>query len=588
MKKRLLVLIIGITLISVVNGCGKKKENPVQPEAVVEEISTEDATTVEDKSKESEKVADEATDDAWSDPCPDAVELTDEVFIAYATSDWQLAYKELLDATYDGYKFTKEGVTEAWYYLYDIDKDEIPELMIKQGADENSYMTDVYYWDGAAAIHAGDTYSGRINYYSDPADNGVIEYSLYMGSGMASRMRLIEGKLVSDTKLVFEDDLMSKYVMDPEPDPIAVSDEVKGAQPLKSYCPKYTYPLLAYTAPVYASGRESLTDDEFAGIIEGIINNGDEFYWVPTENNTLQDCTFKPNKIDWSYFMDQKTLFSNPDEEVIYINNRFYEDFNGDGLTECLIELRNTAGSLALSLMSYQHGNVYAYTSQYMGDWSLEVEGPHIYASGFYDQGMEISYMYCLDQAKMRIDKNERVILSSDAMDDLNDYFRNELKQGDYKLGVAYIGCAGNYAGETLIELFEETRHDREDLNFMQELGKCHVVKQPGEEVYVLVPADEKYVISVYDREWGDYDPDIYPKRGALRYTGAPGEIVIVRCNQSDIMSNVEISMDTNGTEYIYSPLISLENGRLEEAPGVYDFSIYNQFDEDEEYEWDE
>lgn len=588
MKRKKITLVIGLASMFVLFGCGKKNEEYAQPDIIVEEKAVEDTTAVEEQSDAPEKVAEQVSDKGWVDPCPDAVQLTDEVFEAYATADWQLAYKDILDATYDGNKFTKEGVTDAWYYLYDIDKDEIPELMIKQGADENTYMTDVYYWDGSEAKHAGDTYSGRINYYSDPADNGVIEYSLYMGSGYADRLSLIDGQLVSADNLIFEDDMVSKYVMDMEPDPIAVSDEVKGSEPLKSYCPKYVYPLLAYTGSIYTSGREALTDDEFKAVIERIIDDGDEFYWVTTENTTLQDCTFKPNKIDWSYFMDTPALFSNPDEEVIYINNRFYEDFNGDGLTECLIELRNTAGSLALSLMSYQHGNVYAYTSMYMGDWSLAVEGNKIYASGFYDQGMEISYSYCLDQAKMRIDKNERVILSADAMDDLNDYFRNELKQGDYKLGVSFIGCAGNYAGETLIELFEETRHEREDLNFMQELGKCHVVKQPGEEVYVLVPADENYVISVYDLEWGDYDPDIYPKRGALRYTGAPGEIVIVRCNQSDIMSNIEISMDMNGTEYVYNPSLSLENGRLEDVPGVYDFSIYNQFYEDEESEWDE
>lgn len=588
MKRKLTVLIIGFTFIAALNGCGNKNEEYVQPDIVAEEKASEETSAVEEQSDAAEEVVEEAADDVWSDPCPDAIQLSDEAFQAYATADWQLAYKEILDAAYDGNTYTKEGVTDARYYLYDIDKDEIPELMIKQGADENSYMTDVYYWDGSEAKHAGDTYSGRLNYYSNPADNGVIEYSLHMGYGVATRLSLIDGKLITSDSPIFEDDMMSKYVMDMEPDPILVSDEIAGSEPLKSYCPKCVYPLLAYTAPIYAAGREALTDDEFKAVIEGIIDDGDEFYWVTTENTTLQDCTFKPNKIDWSYFMDGTALFSNPTEEVIYIQNRFYEDFNGDGFTECLIELRNTAGSLALSLMTYQHGNVYAYTAQHLGDWSLKVEDAKIYASGFYDQGMEISFLYCLDQAKIRIDKNDCVILSADAMDDLNDYFRNELKQGDYQLGVAFIGCAGNYAGETLIELFEDTRREREDLNFMQELGKCHVVKEPGEEVYVLVPVDENYVISVYDRDWGDYDPDIYPKRGELRYTGAPGEIVIVRCNQSDIMSNVEISMDMSGTEYVYNPSLSLENGRLEEVPGVCDFSVYNQFYEDEESEWNE
>ena len=586
MKRRIFALIIGLTTISVLYGCGRNDEH-IKQDAVAE-VKEEVTAAPADAGKEDERdmpkeEPEQAEDAAWIDPCPEAVQLTDEVFAAYATADWQLAFKEILDATYAGNEYTKDGVTDARYYIYDIDKDDIPELMIKQGADENSYMTDIYYWDGSEAKYAGNISSGRTDYYSYPKDNGVIEYSLHMGYGVATRLSLMDGKLVDAEEPVFEDDLMSKYVMDMEPDPIAVSDVIDGAMPLKSYCPKCVYPLLAYTGPVYASGREGLSDAEFVDVIEGIIDNGDKFYWVTTENTTLEECEFKSEKIDWSYFMDEATLFSNPDEEVVYINNRFYEDFNGDGLTECLIELRNTAGSLALSLMTYQHGNVYAYTSQYMGDWSLEVADGRIYASGFYNQGMEISYLYCLDQAKIRIDKNEKVILSSDALDDLNDYYRNELKQSDYKLGVAFVGCAGNYAEKTLIELFEDVRREREDLNFMQELGKCHVVKQPGEEVYVLVPADENYVISVYDKVWEDDNLEITTKRGELLYKGAPGEIVVVRCNQSDIISNVEISMDMNGTEFIYSPSLSLENGRLEEVPGVNDFGIYDQFEEDEE-----
>ena len=107
-------------------------------------------------------------------------------------------------------------------------------------------------------------------------------------------------------------------------------------------------------------------------------------------------------------------------------------------------------------------------------------------------------------------------------------------------------------------------------------------MKQPGEEVYVLVPADKSYVISVYEREWGDYNPEVYPKRGNLLYKGAPGEIVIVRCNQSDIVSNVEISMDMNGKELVYSPNMSLEDGSLVTEDGVYDFGNTNLITEDD------
>ena len=94
--------------------------------------------------------------------------------------------------------------------------------------------------------------------------------------------------------------------MDLEADPIPVEEIVKGSEQLKYYCPKYTYPLLAYLGPVYASGREQLSDDEFESKIEEIINDNVPFYWVPTENYVLKDYVFKPNKIEMEDFLIKK------------------------------------------------------------------------------------------------------------------------------------------------------------------------------------------------------------------------------------------------------------------------------------------
>lgn len=577
MKRKLIVLSMGLLAITVLGGCGRENNDSAPADA--DKSYTEEANDTTDNSEGSDD-ADENTDvsnlsSAWSDPCMDAVQITDEVFESYATEDWQIAYKDILDSTYDGLKYTKSGVTDAMYYLYDIDKDDIPELMIKQGADDNSYMTDIYYWDGSEAKHAGEAYSGRTVYYSDPYNNGVIGYSMHMGWGYAYRLSIENGELIDTDNTVFEDDMMSRYELDLEPEAVPVTDYVEGAKILRWYNPMCIYPLLNYNGSVYAAGRESLSDEEFKTLIDGVINSNEEFYWVTTENYSLQDCKFKPNKVDLEYLTSGDELITNGSKGV-KIKNTWFEDFNGDGFTECLVELRGVEyDSLAVILFSYQHGNIYGYTSHYMGDWSIDVRDGSIYASGIYDGGMQITYEYCLDQAKMCIDYIDCVIFSDAAMKDLDD-FRNTLKTDGSKLGVAYIGASGNYSFVYMDELLSDARSEFGDMKFMGELGKCHVVKQPGEDVFVLVPAEETYVIRVYEEDWGDYDPDIYPKRGELLYEGAPGEVVIVRCNQSDIVSNVEISVDMNGTELIYSPMMSLEDGSLMTDVGIYDFGKDN------------
>lgn len=580
MKKLRIALIIGLTAVFTFIGCGNKNEKDVKPDIVIEENAVEESG---EENASSEKTVEENEAEEKAAALRDATELTDEVFAAYATADWQLGYKNLLDSTYDGTKYVREDITDCMYYLYDIDKDDIPELLIKSGANDNDYMTDIYYWDGNEVKHAGETFSGRTQYYSDPDKNGIIEYSMFMGSGYASRLSLVNGEIVAEDELLIDDDLMSRYETDLEADPIPVTDVVKNSKQLNYYCPKYTYPLLAYLAPVYVSGREQFTDAEFKEIIDGIIDNGDEFYWIPTENYILQDYVFNQNKVKLLYLMETDgVLFNGIDNTDVFIKSITYDDFNGDGMTECLIELRNVdTYSLAMVLFTYQNGNIYAYTSQYMGDWNVEIKDGQIYASGIYNGGMKISYEYCLDQAKMYVEQFDTVIFSEDANDSIR-CLRDNIKADNADLAVAYIGCAGNYAGKYLIELFEDTKTAFDDIRFMGELGKCHVVKQPGEEVYVLVPVDESYVISVYEKNWSDTASDIVSKRGKLLYTGTPGEVVVVRCNQSDIISNVEISMDMNGKELVYSPSMSLADGSLVTEDGVYDFGKTSLISEDE------
>ena len=101
-------------------------------------------------------------------------------------------------------------------------------------------------------------------------------------------------------------------------------------------------------------------------------------------------------------------------------------------------------------------------------------------------------------------------------------------------------------------------------------LADAVCVDAGGEDVYAIVPADPDGAVKIYDNT---------PRTGnelpkALAMTGR-GNIVLLRCNISDIMCNVFVEVSNgDGQDFSFYPFLSLENGRLG-TEGVYDFTEY-------------
>ena len=86
------------------------------------------------------------------------------------------------------------GNTEA-YYLYDIDSDGIPELIIKQGTSEADYMFDVYTVTRSGLMPVGSmSASNSILYYSDFL--GLCRLWAHMDDQKFYRYQIKDGKLV--------------------------------------------------------------------------------------------------------------------------------------------------------------------------------------------------------------------------------------------------------------------------------------------------------------------------------------------------------------------------------------------------------
>ena len=139
--------------------------------------------------------------------------------------------------------------------------------------------------------------------------------------------------------------------------------------------------------------------------------------------------------------------------------------------------------------------------------------------------------------------------------------------------GVAFIGYVDSESSEVDLRAYYAS----------SETGKAYpdLVHAPlymaeGQELYAIVPPCAAGRITVYAsamNENGQYADD----REHPLHSGNLGEPLLLRCNLSEIYSNVLISATDGGGAILYRPSVSLENGHLATEQSVYDFSIYEE-----------
>ena len=164
---------------------------------------------------------------------------------------------------------------------------------------------------------------------------------------------------------------------------------------------------------------------------------------------------------------------------------------------------------------------------------------------------------------------------------------QQDLKTDQVMLGVFFLGWEGEYSESTKENVLQGAGEFYYEYEFMREIEQCPYIEQPGEEVYLLIPACEDDEISVFEQVWGDDTDDGMPKRGKLLFAGKPGEVILVRGNESDIVSNLEIFVTGDHEEMIYHPSLSLENGRLDVSnPDILDLTCYEEEGTDNDFAW--
>ena len=155
------------------------------------------------------------------------------------------------------------------------------------------------------------------------------------------------------------------------------------------------------------------------------------------------------------------------------------------------------------------------------------------------------------------------------------------IRENECQVGIAFLGYTYEAADEA--EILEYTRQGEIEAAYPF-LQDGTVVDAGGYEIYAIVPGDDCKV-SIYPAqitEDGEYLDDL----NAPYYTGKENEIIILRCNVSEIHSNVMVSVQKQNMSVQYHPMVSLKDGHLAAEAYCYDFSIYYNWDEyDPEYD---
>ena len=152
-------------------------------------------------------------------------------------------------------------------------------------------------------------------------------------------------------------------------------------------------------------------------------------------------------------------------------------------------------------------------------------------------------------------------------------FLRKQINQNGCGAGVALFGYVDSEFTMTDLSFYLEFHHLTKEYPFLSEAA-CYMADV--QELYAIVPPNGKGRVTVYPSditENGEYADD----KSHPLFEGKPGEALVLRCNFSEIYSNVLVSVTDGGDAIDFHPSISLMDGHLAELAGVYDFSVYEE-----------
>ena len=152
---------------------------------------------------------------------------------------------------------------------------------------------------------------------------------------------------------------------------------------------------------------------------------------------------------------------------------------------------------------------------------------------------------------------------------------QNTILDNKESVGIAYIGYVGYEADEEEILNFVKDSQYADKYDF---LCGAPLVNVGGAELYAVVIADTKYSVSVYRAEITDNgEYSVNTDNALYNYNGNGIDYFLLRCNESEIHSNVSLSFKKGNVSFSVFPMLSGMDGQLVDG-NYYDFSMYTDY----------
>ena len=327
----------------------------------------------------------------------------DEVLFSFyryeGAYSWKEAYKNLLaDCRIETvFAEDEEDYSNLFYrwFLYDIDKNGIPELIIEHGSCEADYNAELFtFRNGSVRSIRTDSGEDRIGMghtalWTVPEKNGILHCWGHMGSSQICEWTL------KGTTLVQGEVLAEEYLMDmPDGSDLTRPDElVENAIPLSSFEPAETLPIDWYErwADVYAQDEEP-EETEWAqepAFYSELKQNGDAEVLV-----CPMDKYMNPGgRMAYADLFREGVLYEYTSGDL-KISSEHFADMNGDGRTDVILYLKEQGSQdpMYRVILAWQDNEVYAYSSFGAYDENLLADGTIRYEETYLQCGMRVLF----------------------------------------------------------------------------------------------------------------------------------------------------------------------------------------------------
>jgi hypothetical protein len=394
-NKNIALITIALLLLMLLSGCAGDVSSgnaDVSPNISTQANTTEieptetpsEADVSPDISAQTDAVERESAETSLEEPQePDF--SCDESFC----TPWQMAYLTLLRdiisretteriAEIEGSADTSIQLSDS-YCLYDIDKDEIPEIFIKFGCCEADYRTEVYTFKNESVAFVGDFGSGHSCLYTWPGENAILLHWGHMGYASMYQISIVNGTLVVGDE-IFSEDLSESEADYTDPSEIVpgsvyipyfwtmLNREDTIPWMLNNESPPSPSLFIPLTLPIYdyypaTSPGNSVAYGNMREAAEKVMSGQRKIYGVSGDGFG--------GDTGWIYFDDycQPGTVDRYAKQPMQVRKSGWVDFNQDGREEYILYLGESEKTAISSdiyvILSGQDDVVYAYCLNY-------------------------------------------------------------------------------------------------------------------------------------------------------------------------------------------------------------------------------